>query len=133
MTNRSGEKQQGSPPAPRTIFEYASEGVTFDEMPETARKDVRRADKHKDERDALAEIRTDQLFAQAAAVMVELLDAPDGLSEKDPYGGYNVRLRAAAEVFRLRAVTLKANKKRQTAESVAKRIFDGFNFPSSGT
>lgn len=133
MTNQNGEKQQGSPPGVKTIFEYASEGSTFDVLPEEAKKEVRRADKFKDERDALAEIQVDQLFAEAAIVMRELLDTPDGLSEKDPYGGYNVRLRAAAEVFRLRAVTLKANKKRQTADAVAKRLFDGFNFQGSGS
>lgn len=133
MTNQRDEKQQGSPLGVRTIFDYASEGATFDVLPEESKKEVRRADKFKDERDALAEIKVDQLFAEAVGVLRELLETPDGLSDKDPYGGYNVRLRAASEVFRLRAVTLKANKKRQTAEQVAKRIFDGFNFQGSGS
>lgn len=123
MTNYTVGNQQGSPPHPRTIFEFAADGITFDEMPEERRKEVRGADSHKDDRDALAEIRTDQLFAQAAGVIQELM------SHEDPI----VQLKAATEVFRLRAVTLKANKKRQTAESVARRIFDGFMFPSSNS
>lgn len=123
MTNRTDGNQQGSPPQARTIFEYASEGVTFDEMPEETRKTVKQADAHKDDRDALAEIRTDQLFAQAAGVIQGLME------NEDPF----LQLKAATEVFRLRAVTLKANKKRQTAEKLATKLFDGFKFRGSGT
>lgn len=123
MTNQNGEKQQGSPPGVKTIFEYASEGSTFDVLPEEVKKEVRRADKFKDERDALAEIQVDQLFAEAAGVIREIMYG------EDP----KLALGAACEVFRMRAVTLKANKKRQTADAVAKRLFDGFNFQGSGS
>lgn len=117
MSNHNGHNQ-GSGSGQKTIFDYASEGATFDSLPEESRKDVLRADKDKDARDALAEIRADQLFAEAASVLVELMGSDN---EK-------VRLGAACEVFRLRAVTLKGNKKRQSAETVAKAINDGFKF-----
>lgn len=120
MTNQKSRRNGGTPD--KTLFDYASDGVTFDSLPEETRKEVRRADAHKDERDALAEIRTDQLFAEASGVIVDLMRSNEPM----------LQLKAATEVFRLRAVTLKANKKRQTAESVAKRIYDGFTFGGSG-
>jgi hypothetical protein len=117
MSNHT-ERNQGSAPGPRTIFDYAAEGETFDQLPEELRQDVRRADKDKDARDALTEIRADQLFATAANVLLDLMQGDDG----------KLALGAACEVFRFRAVTLKSNKKRQTAESVAAKIADGFKF-----
>ena len=129
MSNGTGRKQED--PDQKTIFDYASDGVTYDGLPDLVKTEVLPSDRFKDHRDAIAEIRADQLFARAAGVLVELLDTPDGLNEKDPYAGANVRLRAASAILSLRAVTLKANKKRQSAEAVAKRLADGFNFPGS--
>lgn len=116
MTTTQSQNQED--PTPRTIFDYAREGQSFDDLPEPVKKHALREDKHKDARDAVAEIQTDLLFAEAAKVMRELL-----VSEED-----KVRLGAASEIFRLRAVTLKANKKRQTAEETVKRLQDGFKF-----
>lgn len=117
MSNHT-ERNQGSASGPVTIFEYAAEGKTFDELPETSQKDVLRADKDKDCRDALAEIRADQLFATAAGVLLDLMSGDDG----------KLALGAACEVFRFRAVTLKGNKKRQSADKMAKVLEDGFKF-----
>ncbi len=117
MSNSTRQKQ-GPDPGQRTIFDYAQEGASFDALPEQERKHVLQADKDKDSRDAFAEIRADQLFAEAAVVLAELL------GDENP----KTRLGAACEIFRLRAVTLKANKKRQTAEKIAKAIDDGFRF-----
>lgn len=117
MSNHT-DGNQGSAPGCKTIFEYAAEGLTFDELPEDSKSHVRQADKDKDARDSLAEIRADQLFATAAGVLLDLMNGDDG----------KLALGAACEVFRFRAVTMKSNKKRKTAEDVLKAVSDGFTF-----
>ena len=117
MTNQHTDLQ-GPGSAQKTIFDFAAEGGNYDTLPTDARKDVLLADKDKDSRDAFAEIRADQLFAQAAGVLVDLMESDE---EK-------IRLGAACEVFRFRAVTLKGNKKRQSIEKLTAALDDGFRF-----
>jgi len=117
MTNHNTHLQESGSPQ-KTIFDFASEGGNYDTLPADARKEVLLADKDKDSRDAFAEIRADQLFAQAAGVLVELMDSDEA----------KIRLGAACEVFRFRAVTLKGNKKRQSIEKLIAALDDGFRF-----
>jgi hypothetical protein len=101
-----------------TLFDFAEGVDCYDTLSDPLKEQVSDLDKQKDSRDILAEMKTDVLFHKAAQVLTELLDSDDDF----------FRLKAASEVLKMRAATLKANKRNTGLKEAVEGLRDGFNF-----
>jgi hypothetical protein len=104
----------------KNLWDFAREAQTFDDLDETDKETANSLDKSKDNRDTLAEFKVDRMFAVAVKVCNDMLDSPDP----------EIKMEAVKEVFKLRAVTLRANKKQKTEEKKIQAAYDGFTFAS---
>ncbi len=113
-------KNQGSH-TEKTLWDFARESTfCFDELDQQDQENVSLLAENKENRDSLAEFRADQMFCVAAKVCRDLLDHEDDM----------IRLGAVKEIFKLRAITLKCNKKEKIEDKKTKAVYDGFTFAS---